>query len=155
LDGAPGLTDLLRGAATQDHVIQTNSLSNFSFIARGGDAGDPGDLFLSKDLDHLLASWRRDFDFVVIDSCPVFAADDPTTLAPKVDGTLLVVRNRFSRAGAVRQALDVLSQRQARILGLIYNRAETSSRSYYYYKYGEYHWDKRSKHAEPVEAKPS
>ena len=34
-----------------------------------------------------------------------FAADDATTLAPKVDGTLFVVRSRFSRAGPVREAL--------------------------------------------------
>jgi len=33
-----------------------------------------------------------------------------------VDGTLFVVRNRFSRAGPVREALELLFQRQAKVL---------------------------------------
>jgi Mrp family chromosome partitioning ATPase len=82
---------------------------------------------------------RQEFDYVIIDSSPVFAADDSTTLAPKTDGTLFVVRRGFSRAQAVREAMALLTQRQARVLGLILNRANTASRSYYYYKYTDYH----------------
>jgi len=82
---------------------------------------------------------RELFDYVVIDSSPVFAADDATTLAPKVDGTLFVVRSRFSRTGPVRDALDLLYQRQARVLGVIFNQAEASQRSNYYYKYADYY----------------
>ena len=81
---------------------------------------------------------RERFDYVVIDSCPVFAADDATTLAPKADATLFVVRSKFSRARPVREALDLLYLRQTRVLGLVFNRADASARSYYYYKYAEY-----------------
>jgi Mrp family chromosome partitioning ATPase len=86
----------------------------------------------------VLALWRQGFDYVVIDSSPVFAADDAMTLAPKVDGTLFVVRSRSSRASEVRQALDLLSQRQAKVLGLVYNRADSSALSYKCYKGGNY-----------------
>jgi Mrp family chromosome partitioning ATPase len=89
--------------------------------------------------DNLLARLRERFDYVIIDSSPVFAADDSSTLAPKVDGTLFVVRSRYSNARAVREALNLLFQRQARVLGLILNRADTASRSYYAYKYAEYY----------------
>ena len=76
---------------------------------------------------------------MLIDSSPVFAADDATTLAPKVDGTLFVVRSRFSGARPVREALELLYQRQAKVLGVIFNQADASARSYYYYKYADYH----------------
>jgi Mrp family chromosome partitioning ATPase len=76
---------------------------------------------------------------VLIDSSPVFAADDATTLAPKVDGTLFVLRSNFSSARQVREALDLLRQRQAKVIGLVFNRADASARSYYYYKYAEYY----------------
>jgi hypothetical protein len=39
----------------------------------------------------------------------------------------------------VRAALELLCQRQARVLGLIYNRADSSARSYYYYRHSEYY----------------
>jgi Mrp family chromosome partitioning ATPase len=81
---------------------------------------------------------------VIIDSSPIFAADDAACLAPRVDGTLFVVRSRFSPAGAVKEALDLLGQRQVRVLGLVFNRAETSSRGYYYYKNPEYYRSKKT-----------
>ena len=90
-------------------------------------------------MDDVLIRWRKQFDYVLIDSCPAFAADDVTSLAPKVDGTLFVVRSRFARAAAVRESLELLYHRRARVLGLIYNRADVSGHSYEYYKYDEYH----------------
>jgi Mrp family chromosome partitioning ATPase len=76
---------------------------------------------------------------VLIDSSPVFATDDASTLAPKVDGTLFVVRGNYSGARQVREALELLRQRQAKVLGLVFNRADVSARSYHYYKYADYH----------------
>jgi Mrp family chromosome partitioning ATPase len=96
-------------------------------------------LFLGQAFDQVLARMRRQFDYVLIDSSPVFATDDATTLAPKADGTLFVVRGNFSGARQVREALELLRQRQAKVLGLIFNRADASAHSYYYYKYADYH----------------
>ncbi len=125
--------------SAQPQLLRSHLLPNLSFLARGGDVRNPGDLLLSPALDQILARLREQFDYVLIDSCPVFAADDVTTLAPKVDGTLLVVRNGFSRFSQVREALDLLYQRQARILGLVFNRTDARARSYYYYTHSKYH----------------
>jgi len=162
---APGLAELLNGngngradhgARTTDLVpqsaasnssqssvvdspIQFNSLPNLAFMARGENSSHPGDLFLNPNLDRLFAQWRQQFDYVLIDSSPVFAADDATTLAAKADGTLFVVRSGYSGARATREAVELLYRRQAKVLGVIFNRADTSARSYYYYKYADYH----------------
>jgi succinoglycan biosynthesis transport protein ExoP len=139
LQSQPGLAELLRTSGDFRQFIQTNSLANFSFIARGAISNNPGDLFLNSTFEKTLAQLRQEFDYILIDSSPVFAADDATTLAPKVDGTLFVVRSRFSRARAVREALNLLNQRQARVLGLVLNRADATARSYHYYNYAEYY----------------
>ncbi len=135
----PGLVELLRHPDNLDNVIQKNSIENFFFLARGNARGQSGDLFLGEAFDQVLVRMRRQFDYVVMDSSPVFAADDATTLGPKMDGTLFVVRGNYSRARPVREALELLQQRQARVLGLVFNRANASARSYYYYKYADYH----------------
>ena len=134
----PGLTEALRQQDHLERFIQTNSLPNFSFLARGSDMVNPSDLFLSSSFASLFARLREWFDYVLIDSSPVFAADDATTLAPMVDGTLFVVRSDFSRAGIVRDALNLLTQRQAKVLGLILNRDDATAGSYHYYTYDEY-----------------
>jgi capsular exopolysaccharide synthesis family protein len=139
---APGLVDLLDRPEDLETIVQTDSLPNFSFLSRGKSVPNPGDLFLSPKMEKMFVRLREKFDYVIIDSSPIFAADDAASLAPKVDGTLFVVRSRFSPAGAVKEALDLLGQRQVRVLGLVFNRAETTGRSYYYYKNPEYYRSK-------------
>jgi len=143
----PGLSELLREPNDPGRFIQATDLPDFKFLARGGITRNPGDLFLSPAVDEVLARLREQFDYVLIDSCPVFAADDTATLAPKVDGTLFVVRSHFSHGRVVREALELLFQRQAKVLGLILNRTDPAMRSYYAYKYGEYQYS-----AEAMEA---
>ena len=135
----PGLSELLRQPDDFGKYIQATDLAGFSFMARGATTRNPGDLFLSPAFDQILARLREQYDYVLMDSCPVFAADDTSNIAPKADGTLFVVRSRFSHARVVREALELLFQRQARVLGMILNRADSGARSNYYYKYGEYY----------------
>jgi capsular exopolysaccharide synthesis family protein len=139
LQPAPGLSDLMGDQTLKEQVLQTNGVANLSFIASGKTHGNPGDAFLGVALQSLLANWRQAFDYVVIDSSPIFAADDAPTLAPKVDGVIFVVRGRFSRARAVMTALELLRQRQAKVLGLVYNRARASRKEHYYYTYKAYY----------------
>ncbi len=139
LSAKPGLSELLQQPQDPAPFIQATDLENFLFLPRGGISRNPGDLFLNSAFDGLLGKLREQYDYIIVDSSPVFAADDAATLAPKMDGTLFIVRSRFSNARVVREALDVLFQRQARVLGLVLNRSDATARSYYAYKYAEYY----------------
>lgn len=117
--------------------FQTNGVPNLWFLPRGNSAGHPGDLLLGPALKQVLTRCRQEFDYVLIDSCPVFAADDVTTLAPKVDGTLFVLRSGFSRVHLVHEAMELLIRRQTKVVGFVFNRANASAHSYSYYP--DYH----------------
>lgn len=135
----PGFVDLLHSPNDLEKFLQFDSIPNFAFLGSGSHCSNPGDLFLGPNLKVVLNLFREKFDHVIIDSCPVFAADDVTSLAPLVDGTLFVVRSRYSQSRIVRDAIDLLYQRQVKILGLIFNAADTKARNYYYYKYRDYY----------------
>ncbi len=134
----PGLAKLLRQQSPVAECIAPTALPNLSIIPSGEPSTDSSELFLSGDFDQLLQEAQKQFDYIIIDSAPVFAADDATTLAPKMDGVLFVVRGSFTRASLARQALELLYQRQAKVLGLIFNRANSHNGSYGYYKYADY-----------------
>ena len=131
----PGLVELLRQPDSLNRVIQPASGQQFAFLSRGNGTGHTSDLFLGQAFDEVLERLRQQFDHVLIDSSPVFVADDASTLAPKVDGTLFVLRGNYSSARLVRAGLERLHQRQSRILGLVFNRADVSARSYPYFDY--------------------
>jgi capsular exopolysaccharide synthesis family protein len=138
LSREPGLTEVLRGKVGLDQAIQTNSVANLSFITRGKSVSDSADLFLGPTFARVISQLREQFDYVLVDSSPVLATDDATTLAPSMDGTLFVVRGNYTGGKQVSEALDQLYQRQAKILGVVFNRANSSASSYHYYKYKEY-----------------
>ncbi len=148
----PGLGNLLETQANpeQFNLISPTSNPNLFVIPSGRPASNCGELILSPTFDRLLEEIQRDFDFAIFDSIPVFASDDATTLAPKLDGVLFVVRAGQSRARVVRQALDLLYQRQAKVLGLIVNRADSQASHYSYYRYPEYQHDPKNGQPIPV-----
>jgi Mrp family chromosome partitioning ATPase len=108
-------------------------------LPRGQSPHNAGELLLGPECDRFLARARQEYDRVIIDSIPVFAADDTTSLAPRTDGVIFVVRNSFASTRTVRSALELLYDRQAMVLGLVYNRANSRAHSYDYYKYNKYY----------------
>lgn len=132
----PGLTEcLLDSGSDAACFFQSTHVANLTLLARGARSNKTGELFLSASFDRLLNTTRNLFDFVIFDTIPVFAADDTTSLAPKADGVLFVVRREYSSSKLAQEALELLYQRQARVLGIVFNRVDSLARGYSYYKY--------------------
>jgi Mrp family chromosome partitioning ATPase len=55
-----------------------------------------------------------------------------------MDGVLFVIRGSYTGTRIARRALDLLYERQAKVLGIVFNRANASSGSYNYYNYADY-----------------
>jgi capsular exopolysaccharide synthesis family protein len=142
LASSPGLAEILIGETPPADAINGTSIPNLSFLAAGCASAEPGELVLRSELNEFLSEVHSHFDYVILDSPPVLAADDAATLATGVDGVLYIVRGTFTSARMVREGLDALRQRHARVLGLIFNRALSSPFEYHsYHRYrDEYRW---------------
>jgi len=134
----PGLADLLAQGGEPADFVASTSVPNLSLLPSGARPLNAGELFLGPGCDRLLAQLRQQYDCVIMDSIPIFAADDTTSLAPKLDAVLFVVRGSHTGTRTIRHALDLLYDRQAKVMGLVFNRANGASRSYDYYKYAAY-----------------
>jgi capsular exopolysaccharide synthesis family protein len=130
-DRQPGLSDYLTDPTRPDPIRPT-SLPRLSIIPAGKPVTNSGELFLGNRFRELMDRAKSEFDHVVVDSPPVFAADDATTLAPRFDATLFVTRSAFTRGRMAHRALTLLRQRNSRILGVVLNRASAAAKSYYY-----------------------
>ncbi len=81
-DTAPGWASL----------VQPTEVSNLWLLPCGKQAETDGELFMSAALTGFLEEAASVYDFVIIDTPPVMAADDATSLAPRIDGVLFVLR---------------------------------------------------------------
>jgi hypothetical protein len=65
--------------------------------------------------------------------------DDTSSLAPKLDAALFVLRFSQSSARLSRKALEQLRDRQTNVIGLVCNGLSRGNQEYYHYKYPEYY----------------
>jgi capsular exopolysaccharide synthesis family protein len=110
------------------------------FAAAGACQRSPSELLQSQRMSEILADWRRQFSFVVIDSPPVLPVTDAAVLAPKVDAVIVVVRHRGTNMQAVRRTIRILRDVQAPRLSILMNAMDSRSVDHYRYSgmYGYY-----------------
>jgi polysaccharide biosynthesis transport protein len=135
----PGLSDLLSGKAPPEQCILPTSIPNLDLITRGLTGQHPGELFLGPRLNQFLRDVYQSYEYVIFDSSPVMATDDTSSLAPKLDAAIFVVRLSQSSARLNRKALEQLRDRQTNVIGLVCNGLSRGHHEYYHYKYPEYY----------------
>ncbi len=134
-----GLSESLSQGRKWTELVCDTKIPRLFLLPRGATTQYSSELFLSGSVDTLLKEAIAKYDFVIVDSAPVMAADDVTSLAPHVDGVIFVIRAEFTSARVAHAALESLYQRNVRVLGLVFNAIRPSSLDYYYYKYKDYH----------------
>ena len=135
----PGFSEVLSQGLNWETAVRATRFKNLFLLPRGAFALNSSELFVGEATKQFLEAAKEKYDYVVLDSVPVMAADDVTSLAPHVDGVLFVIRAVFTSARVARASLESLYQRQARVLGLIFNAVPPRSIDYYYYKYRDYY----------------
>jgi capsular exopolysaccharide synthesis family protein len=146
-DCDPGLSDLLLGRVPAEECILPTSVPNLDLAARGTSVPNPGEIFLGARLDQFLRDIYESYECVIFDSSPVLAADDTTSLAPKLDAAMIIVRFSHSSTRLSKKAIELLRDRQANVIGLVCNDVSQAHQEYYHYKYPEYYGQQTGVHS--------
>ncbi|HEV3271727.1 MAG TPA: polysaccharide biosynthesis tyrosine autokinase [Candidatus Methylacidiphilales bacterium] len=135
----PGLSDYLQGQLSWREATQTTKISNLDLLPRGKIPSRVGDLLLTGATDDLIQESLDEYDMVLWDTPPLFAAHDAANLCSRVDGILFMARVRHSSINLVRSALNDLFRRNAKVFGVVLNAVGPGQHSYYHkYRYKEY-----------------
>src|ERR1051326_816428 len=134
-----GFSEVLKQEVNWREVVVPTACNTLWVLPRGKTLGQPSEHLLRDSTEALLREIYQHYDYVIIDSSPVLAADDTTSLAPKIDATLFVVRLGYTSARLTKKALELLYNRQVNVPGVILNFVDTSLPEYYYYQYSEYY----------------
>src|SRR5262249_38792162 len=123
--------------------ILPSSLNNLYLLPAGVAKRNPGELLLGYNWTRLLGELSPQFDYILIDSPPLLATDDAASLAPRVDGALMLIRDSSPSARVASRRLELVRQRRARVLGLVFSRSLGSAKVYDHYQHfrHEYRWN--------------
>lgn len=132
---SPGLSEVLGQQAGWRETLRHTNYPGLDFLPRGRTATHVGELLINPVTALLIREVKEAYDYVVFDTPPVLAADDTPSLAPKVDGVIMVMRASYTSSRMTRSSLDILYHRQVNLLGLVFNFIDTNLPDYYHYQY--------------------
>jgi capsular exopolysaccharide synthesis family protein len=138
LSRKPGLTDYL--AAGDDGLVhaQQSQHENLWLMPSGARRAGSPELLNSRAMQDLLASARRSFDVIVLDSPPLSAGADAFVLAAHAGSLVLVVRSGATNKGLTMVKLEPFLRLPVRILGAVLNDFVPSAVYGNYRYYGDY-----------------
>lgn len=128
LSSKRGLSNFLAGQNSLEECIQkVPGMENLYLIASGVVPPNPAELLAGKQMDVLFESLDKMFDVVIIDTPPVNVVSDALSLCRFADGVTLVATDNKTSYTELQDAVKQLKIADAKILGIVLNKARTSN----------------------------
>jgi len=132
-------------------LIRETNVDNLHLLPCGKPPHNSMALVGSKKMEDLIAQWKEEYDYILIDSPPVLSVADAGILSANdnVDATLLIVKVGTTKQKIAEQAAEQLrkTNKEHEIFGVILNNMDASKRYGYYYYYYYYYYSNRYKYS--------
>lgn len=142
LEPSPGLSEVLAGQAEPASALRPGGPGRPDVLPAGTVPPNPAELLGSERMTDLVATLRGRYDKVLLDAPPVLPVTDAVVCAAVADGVLLVVRWGRTRRADVTEAVGMLEQVHASVLGTVLNgrRLTRSERRRYSSDPSDFSW---------------
>lgn len=145
---SPGFSDFLLGEKSLEECIRHVEGTNLYIMPAGSAVRNPLELLNMRPVRYTLDSFRKVFNWVILDTPPLLFSADANLLATITDGIILVVRIGSTTYDSVVRAIQTLCENN--VLGIVANGAragELYSKYTYYYTRSEGLGDEREDEA--------
>src|SRR5262249_53397677 len=115
----PGLSEVLRGDLEVTDVIRPTALSRLWLIPAGQWDNHALQALAQEGVSRLFDQLREEYEFVVVDSCPVLPVTDTLLLGQHADTVLLSVLRGTSRLPTLYAARQRLAALDIPVLGAV------------------------------------
>ena len=105
----PGLSELLTGKREPPDALPMEGQPCLAVLTAGQVPSNPSELLSSKAFETLMSKWRKQYDFVVLDSTPLLPVTDSIVVSRLADITLVLVRLGVTEQGQVERSCHLLN----------------------------------------------
>jgi polysaccharide biosynthesis transport protein len=127
----PGITDAVAGRLHLREAAQPTAIENLSVLTCGAAHARPSQFLESAAMKALMAQAADEYDLVIVDTPPLNACADATTLSQYGDGIMLVTRPSITIKEVLKKAVTDLKRDRISVLGVIVNGITTATDRYY------------------------
>ena len=137
LENQTGLSSIMTGSADLKEVVQDVIPGYLSVVTAGPIPANPAELLTSTRFADLLAAYRKDYDYVLVDTPPMLAVTDPSIVCAHAELVFMVMRIRKGvRTNSIR-AKETIDSMGIELGGIIINGLRRRDHKTYAYS-GQY-----------------
>jgi capsular exopolysaccharide synthesis family protein len=125
----PGLAEVLTKKSDAKSAIVGTRIVNLSIMPAGNAEVPPQALLTQTSLADLFQTMRERFEMIVVDTPPILSCPDVLHISKVVDGVLMVVSPHGASRRDQQEARQLLDRVEARIFGMVLNRARSRAAS--------------------------
>jgi polysaccharide biosynthesis transport protein len=130
---APGCSEILLSELDVSDAVQATSVPNLWVISAGQCSNRViAALAQGHQLESMFNRLRGQFDFIVVDTCPVLPVADSLLIGQHVDGVVISILQDISQLPKVLNASERLAQLNIPLLGAVVNGIKTDIHAYGY-----------------------
>jgi succinoglycan biosynthesis transport protein ExoP len=136
-----GLVSVLAEGAEPSLAILKTGISGVFLVPAGPTTPNPSGLLSSEGMTKFLELAQMNFDYVIVDTPPVFPVSDVLVFAQQTDGVVLCVEAGKTPREDVVRARDRIQRSRALALGVLLNNLDLTTAGYPYagdYRYSYY-----------------
>lgn len=126
------------------YIIHTSN-KNIDLLPTGPTPPNPVELLASEKNKKLIEQLRKIYDVIILDCPPVLGLSDTLIMTKYSDANIVVVSNKKTKIENLDRTKKAFSQANAKITGVIINKASVKDNSYYSYYSSEYYGESNSK----------
>ncbi len=139
-----GLSHYLSGLANVSELLNKTDVPGFYIMFAGTRVPNSAELLGNELFARLIPALKDVFDYIIVDAAPLGLVIDAAIMAPKIDGTIMVVDSTNNDYKLERRIQSQLEKSGGKILGVVLNRVNFKENGGYYgknygygYGYGE------------------
>lgn len=139
VDSRQGLWEVLEGEIELKDAIVTDSNYPFHILPFGNWQKDDKSIFQEVGMDTIIEILRIDYEYIMVDSPPLFLTTDSKFLAQMADVVILVVGAEEVGEKELYRAVNILDKMDIKVISVVLNRVKLQRGKYYKVAMEKYH----------------
>lgn len=138
LENAVGLSNIIGRMVSFEDAANFDVLPNLDIITSGTIPPNPSELMCSSTFINLLESLADEYDYIIFDTPPIGIVSDALLLKDLVAGFVIVIRERLTTHGEIKNLIEATKISDSKILGIVEVGCTVGTKHYkkgYYYQY--------------------
>jgi len=133
-DNEVGLSTFLSEKSEKNEVILRTNIKNLDIIKSGPIPPNPAELLGREKMNKLLHDLKTEYDYIIIDTPPIYVVSDPIPIMDLVDLNIYITRYNFTKLGFLDYINNFYNSNKIKNISILLNDVDFSNN--YGYKYG-------------------